>query len=122
MSWNVEQLRLRPDLIVCEPYEMEGTHTIEDEVDPNIKRLFYLDHHWDNTFGYAFGTVAAVGAHVTEIAPGDFVHFTRHAYIPETDENGDEWLFVNKDDCLAIIGAGANGVVETGDRVGRDAA
>lgn len=117
MGWNVEQLRLRPDLLVCEPYEMEGTHTV-----PQTDKLLYLDHHWDDTFGYAFGTVAAVGAKVTEIVPGDFVHFTRHAYISETDENGDEWLFVNKDDCLAVIGTEANGVVESGDRVGRDAA
>lgn len=119
MSWTPDRLTLRPDLIVCEPYQLEGTHTVA-----GTDKTLYLDHGWDNTFGYAFGTVRAVGAKVKEIAPGDLVHFTRHAYVSEIDENGAEWLFVNTEDCLAVIEVDANGRVEAEADIGleRDAA
>lgn len=102
-TWGAEQLRMRPKLLLCAPYGMEGTHTV-----PGTDKVIEVNHNWDSTFGYAFGVVALIGEKVTEIAPGDVVTFTRHAYEAVTDKNGDEWLVVNTEDCLAIIENGEN--------------
>lgn len=122
---RVQDLRLRPNLVLVLPYELEGSHTITD--DSGSQRVFYLDHGWDKTFGHAFGTVGAVGANVRDsigIAPGDFIHFTRHAYEEWEDEDGVKWLFVNKDDIQGRLvpgenGVDANGIAEAEDRVER---
>lgn len=82
-----------------EPYEEEGGHAVE-----GTDAVILLDHDWDKAFGYAFGIVHAVGPNnINDLAPGDLVHFTRHAYIEETDEHGVLWLVVNQEDCLAKI-------------------
>jgi len=117
-----DDLTLRPGLLLVYPFEHEGEHTV-----PDTDKLIYLDHHWDDTFGYAFGTVLKVASDVTKVAPGDFVYFERAAYIAWRDGDGDELLFVNQEDVQAKIVPGdyevaAKGVGQDEDRVERDAA
>ncbi|MDE2098137.1 MAG: hypothetical protein KGL39_12860 [Patescibacteria group bacterium] len=109
-SWVVEQCRLMPYLLVLRPWGQEGAHDIlvpENDSDRKALRpvFFHLDHGWDDTFGYAFGEVHGMGEEAKRRLPdvrvGDFLNFTRCAYATATDREGQMWLFVNWQDCLA---------------------
>lgn len=122
MSTFADDLAIQPKLVLIYPFGNEGEYTV-----PGTDKRFHLDHHWDETFGYAFGTVLKVAPNVTDVAPGDFVTFIRHAYEPWSDGDGDELLFVNIDDIEAVIEpdqneVAAKGVVGTENRVERYAA
>jgi hypothetical protein len=103
-SWAVEQCQLMPWLVVLKPYGSEGSQEI---VVGDRPLLFYVDHGWEDTFGYAFGEVHGIGREAAQRLPdiniGDFVHITRCAYATATDRQGELWLFVNWRDCLAKI-------------------
>lgn len=118
MTPHADDIELQPGLVLVYPFEHEGEHTV-----PGTDALIYLDHHWDDTFGFAFGTVLKTADNVTEVVPGDFIHFTRHAYEPWTDGDGDGLLFVNIDDIQAVFvpgeNEGAESEGETADRVER---
>ena len=127
-SWLVEHLQLMPHLLAVRPYGLEGTYDIEIAGKP---QLFYCDHGWDDTFGYAFGEVHGVGAEAAlrlpDVRVGDFITFTRCAYTDAVDREGSTWLFLNWENCLAKIDADPNpenGVLipsrETGSQSGLD--
>lgn len=105
-----DDLTLQPNLVLVFPFEHEGESTV-----PGTEKVIYLDHHWDATFGYAFGTVLKVATNVTDVASGDFVTFVRHAYVPWTDGDGDELLFLNIEDIEGVIAPGTNEVRKTGE-------
>lgn len=115
-SWAYEQLRLLPHLVLVKPWGQEGSYDID--VVGSAPALFLCDHNWDETFGYAFGEVHAIGAealrHFPTLGIDDFIHFTRCAYDDAKDCYGEKWLFVNWENIIAKIDADpnpANGVL-----------
>lgn len=114
------ELELMPDLLAVAPFENEGQHIVD-----GTDKTLYLDHHWDETFGFAFGYVGRLGKNVTGIEPGQLVYFTRHAYESWRDKEENLWLMVNKADVQAVFSPGENEdtrVVEAANCVDRDIA
>lgn len=106
-DWSIKDIKsVSPQLVVVQPYGQEGTYDIQNE-DGSVAGRLLVDHNWDETFGYAFGVVYAIGDEAQrrypELKHKDFINFTRCAYTDAKDKFGQQWLFMHWQDIQGIV-------------------